>query len=95
MYEGDRKSRDSPIHAPKRAGPDTFAVEDRRALQLNIQLVANLFVQQQVLHETLPPILILHLKCSLYDVTTDCIVKMNKPIQLAPELCLFRKDATT
>ena len=36
--------------------------------------------------EKLPPVLVLHLKRFLYDVTTDGIVKIKKPVQFAPEL---------
>jgi hypothetical protein len=54
---------------------------------------------QQVLHEALPPILDLHLECFLCDATVDCIVKINKPIQLAPECysvaCFLPKDGIT
>ena len=54
---------------------------------------------QQVLHEALPPILVLHLKCFLYDVTADCTIKINEPIQFAPELylvaCFLPMDETT
>ena len=41
---------------------------------------------QQVLIEVLPPILVLHLKRFLYDAASDSIVKINKPVQFAPEL---------
>ena len=41
---------------------------------------------QQVLVEKLPPVLVLHLKRFLYDVTTDAIVKIKKHVQFAPEL---------
>jgi hypothetical protein len=41
---------------------------------------------QQVLIEALPSILVLHLKRFLYDVAADGIVKINKPVQFAPEL---------
>ena len=41
---------------------------------------------QQVLIETLPPVLVLHLKRFLYDAAADGIVKINKPVQFAPEL---------
>ena len=41
---------------------------------------------QQVLIEVLPPILVLHLKRFLYDAAADSIVKINKPVQFAPEL---------
>ena len=38
---------------------------------------------QLVLHEALPPILVLHLECVLYDATADCIAKIN----FVPDLC--------
>ena len=41
---------------------------------------------QQVLIETLPPVLVLHLKRFLYDAAADCIVKISKPVRFAPEL---------
>jgi ubiquitin carboxyl-terminal hydrolase 10 len=41
---------------------------------------------QQVLLETLPPILVLHLEHFLFDVATDGIKKVSKAIQFAPEL---------
>ena len=41
---------------------------------------------QQVLIETLPSILVLHLKRFLYDTATNGINKISKPIQFAPEL---------
>ena len=41
---------------------------------------------QQVFLESLPPVLVVHLKRFLYDATADGIVKINKPIQFAPEL---------
>jgi hypothetical protein len=41
---------------------------------------------QQVLTEALPPVLVLHIKRFLYDVAADGIVKINKPVQFAPEL---------
>jgi ubiquitin carboxyl-terminal hydrolase 10 len=41
---------------------------------------------QQVLIEALPPVLVLHIKRFLYDVAADSIVKINKPVQFAPEL---------
>ncbi|KAF8462482.1 hypothetical protein DFH94DRAFT_640676, partial [Russula ochroleuca] len=40
---------------------------------------------QQVLIDALPPVLVLHLKRFLYDVS-DGIVKISKPVQFAPEL---------
>ncbi|KAH9987821.1 hypothetical protein BJV77DRAFT_770711 [Russula vinacea] len=40
---------------------------------------------QQVLIETLPPILVLHLKRFLYDAAADGIVKISKPVRFAPE----------
>ena len=50
-------------------------------------------------HEALSPVFNLHLKCLLYDATADCIVKINKPIQFAPELysaaCFVPKDDTS
>jgi ubiquitin carboxyl-terminal hydrolase 10 len=39
-----------------------------------------------VLLGALPPVLVLHLKRFLYDAAVDGIVKINKPIQIAPEL---------
>ena len=41
---------------------------------------------QQVLIEALPSVLVLRLKRFQYDVTADGIVKINKPVQFAPEL---------
>ena len=41
---------------------------------------------QQVLIETLPPVLVLHLKRFLYDASADGIVKISKPVRFAPEL---------
>ena len=41
---------------------------------------------KQVFLETLPPILVLHLKRFLYDVAADGIVKISKPVQFAPKL---------
>jgi ubiquitin carboxyl-terminal hydrolase 10 len=41
---------------------------------------------QQVLIEVLPPVLVLRLKRFLYDVATDGIVKISKPVQFAPQL---------
>ncbi|KAH9986157.1 hypothetical protein BJV77DRAFT_85303 [Russula vinacea] len=41
---------------------------------------------QQVLIETFPPVLVLHLKRFLYDAAADCIVKISKPVRFAPEL---------
>ena len=41
---------------------------------------------QQVLIETVPPVLVLHLKRFLYDVAEAGMVKISKPIQFAPEL---------
>jgi ubiquitin carboxyl-terminal hydrolase 10 len=41
---------------------------------------------QQVFIEVLPPILVLHLKRFLYDAAADSTVKINKPVQFAPEL---------
>ena len=41
---------------------------------------------QQVLIETLPPVLVLHLKRFLYDAAADCIIKTSKHVQFAPEL---------
>ena len=41
---------------------------------------------QQVLIETLPPVLVLHLKRFLYDADADGIVKISKPVRFAPEL---------
>jgi ubiquitin carboxyl-terminal hydrolase 10 len=42
--------------------------------------------RQQVLVEALPSVLVLHLKRFLYDVAADSIVKVDKPVQFAPEL---------
>ena len=39
-----------------------------------------------MLVEALPPVLVLHLKRFLYDVAADGIVKLDKPVQFAPEL---------
>ena len=41
---------------------------------------------KQVLIEVLPSVLVLHLKRFLYDVVTDSIVKISKPVQFGPEL---------
>jgi ubiquitin carboxyl-terminal hydrolase 10 len=41
---------------------------------------------QQALIKVLPPVLVLHLKRFLYDAAADSIVKVNKPVQFAPEL---------
>jgi ubiquitin carboxyl-terminal hydrolase 10 len=43
---------------------------------------------QQVLIEVLPSVLVLHLKRFLYDVAAGGIVKINKPVQFAPELVI-------
>ncbi|KAN0105396.1 hypothetical protein V8E52_011063 [Russula decolorans] len=52
---------------------------------------------QQVLHRALPPVLVLHLKCFLYDATADCTVKINEPIRFSPELytvaCFLRRKS--
>lgn len=42
--------------------------------------------QQQVLIESLPPILVLHLKRFLYDTQVGDVVKVGKPISFTPEL---------
>jgi hypothetical protein len=41
---------------------------------------------QQVIFETLPPILVLHLERFPYDAATEGIAKIRKPVQFAPEL---------
>ena len=41
---------------------------------------------QQVLIESLPPILVLHLKRFLYDTQVGDVVKIGKPISFTPEL---------
>ncbi|KAI0306280.1 hypothetical protein B0F90DRAFT_1862706 [Multifurca ochricompacta] len=41
---------------------------------------------QQVLIETLPPILVLHLKRFLYDTNSRGVVKIGKPVHFTPEL---------
>lgn len=41
---------------------------------------------QQVLIETLPPILVLHLKRFLYDTKVGGVAKIGKPISFSPEL---------
>jgi ubiquitin carboxyl-terminal hydrolase 10 len=41
---------------------------------------------QQVLIETIPPVLVLHLKRFLYDAAADDIIKISKPVRFAPEL---------
>ena len=50
-------------------------------------------------HEVLPTTLVLHLKCFRYDATANCIVRINKPIQFAPEhysaACFAPKDETS
>ena len=43
-------------------------------------------LSQQVQIDALPPVLVLHLERFLYDAAADGIVKINKPIQFAPEL---------
>jgi ubiquitin carboxyl-terminal hydrolase 10 len=40
----------------------------------------------QVLIEALPPILVLHLKRFRYDAAAGGVIKIEKPIQFAPEL---------
>ena len=39
-----------------------------------------------MLIEALPSVLVLHLKRFLYDVAAGGVVKINKPVQFAPEL---------
>lgn len=41
---------------------------------------------RDVLIEALPPVLILHLKRFLYDVAKGGIIKISKPVKIAPEL---------
>ena len=41
---------------------------------------------QQVRIETLPPILVLHLKRFLYDATADGMVKIGKAVRFVPEV---------
>ena len=41
---------------------------------------------QHVQIEMLPPVLILHLKRFVYGVAADGIIKISKPVRLAPEL---------
>ena len=41
---------------------------------------------QQVLLEEFPPILVLHLERFLYDVATEGMNKISKPVQFGPEL---------
>ena len=41
---------------------------------------------QQVLLETLPPVLVLHLERFSHEASANGIVKISKPIQFAPEL---------
>ena len=41
---------------------------------------------QQVLIETLPPVLVLHLNRVRYDAAAGGIMKIGKSIQIAPEL---------
>ena len=41
---------------------------------------------QQVLLETLPPVLVLHLERFLYDAGADGINKIRKPVQFTPDL---------
>jgi ubiquitin carboxyl-terminal hydrolase 10 len=43
-------------------------------------------VTQQVQIEALPPVLVLHFKRFLYDAAADGIVKIDNPVQFAPEL---------
>lgn len=41
---------------------------------------------QQVLIETLPPILVLHMKRFLYDTKVNGVVKIGKQVSFGPEL---------
>jgi ubiquitin carboxyl-terminal hydrolase 10 len=41
---------------------------------------------QQVLIETLPPILVLHMKRFLYDTKVNGVVKIGKQVTFGPEL---------
>jgi ubiquitin carboxyl-terminal hydrolase 10 len=74
-----------------RKGDSVYTIEDGLA-QIShlqpVQLYPPSFSEgsQQVLIETLPPVLVLHLKRFLYDVAEDSIVKISKPVKFAPEL---------
>ena len=41
---------------------------------------------REILLESLPPVLVLHLERFLYDTAADGIVKITKPVHFAPEL---------
>jgi hypothetical protein len=41
---------------------------------------------QQVLIETLPPILVLHMKRFLYDTTANGVIKIGKQVSFGPDL---------
>lgn len=41
---------------------------------------------QQTLIETVPPVLVLHLKRFLYDTTVNDVVKLSKKVTFGPEL---------
>ena|ERR1700679_498419 len=43
-------------------------------------------VTQHVQIETLPPVLVLHLKRFVYDAAADGIIKISKPVHVTPEL---------
>jgi hypothetical protein len=53
---------------------------------LQVGQSSSLEASQQLQIEALPPVLVLQLERFLYDATTDGIVKIRKPIRLAPEL---------
>lgn len=46
----------------------------------------NVDASQQVLIDSLPPILVLHLKRFCYDVTVGGVVKVSNPVRFGPEL---------
>ena len=76
--------------------PDSVhTIEDALALvsqpcSLSIQVVQSSSssneATQQVLLEALPPILVLHLERFVYDVATESINKITKPVQFGSEL---------
>jgi ubiquitin carboxyl-terminal hydrolase 10 len=71
-----------------------LAIEDalvRISLQRSVELRPSGFseateVNQQVLIEVLPPVLVVHLKRFLYDPAAGGVAKIGKPVQFTPEL---------
>jgi ubiquitin carboxyl-terminal hydrolase 10 len=53
---------------------------------LQIGQSSSIEASQHVHFEALPPVLVLHLERFLYDATADGIVKICKPVRLAPQL---------